>query len=1295
MKQKLRILRLLLLAFAVGLFSYAKTIVKGGIRYELDETARTASVTGLSGFSGGSKLEIGEKVIDDDNGASYTITAIGSGAFQNNSSLTSVSIPATVTSIGGSAFYGSYITNVQFAEGSKLTEIGEQAFYGSRLESIELPSSLTVIGTSSFGNTALKSISIPQNVNSIYSSAFAGCTQLSEISFADNGKLETIGSSAFSGCTALQTISLPSSLLTLGDEAFTSCTALYKVNYSGTPKLTSVGSLAFKNCTELRSFTFPASVREIGFAPFSLCTSLEKIFLLPNTKPSGMVWIGNKQLVSKDEKELHSGDYSFRIYKDKYFYFSQYDYAVSMAFAYVGNDSYSSLDYISKLITYKNLSSTFTVDGVKYVPVSISDRTCDVIDCDYGNLSAETAIPSVVTYRGRSLTVNDIAPYSLYKTFGLKKLSVKNNGYVGDYAFYGAKDLESTEVLNGGLIGQYAFSNCPTLQNAIVKNEGKVSHHAFYANDSLISATIENKGDILEYAFANNKSLQEVTVNNNGSLGDYAFYNNASMKKAIVKNNGSVGQYAFSNNPSMEIVEVSNKGEIGYSAFSDNANLSRANISNEGNIGIYAFSRNSSLQQVEISNKGEIGSNAFANSGTSNGMSANIGSEVSNIASFAFYNSGLNGIVIPDNVTSVDTAAFMNCSKFASVKIGKGLTEISGSLFRNCSSLSEISIPENIEVIRNDVFNGCKSLARIFFENSNNPLKLGEANIYYDDIIDIFFGLPYMDKEGNYIRGNCYRRKVSFSPLFKDCLMDTVYVGRALEYLGHQLRGDFSLIYVGEYNLSPLNIDLINTKSPFQGTNIKAIGFSSKVKLISPYMFEGCSRLERIYLPDSIGYVGDYAFSGCTALKSARLSNELSEVNEGTFNSCTSLESIYIPKKVKTIGNTVFSNCNSLKLFVAEDSKEALSLGYNFYSGSSSTDGQGLFYTAGLDSIYVGRPITYPTASQYGYSPFYRHESLRAVELGDYEKIVQGNEFYGCRALESVTIGDGIESIGIRAFSDCPQLKYFAFGVMVKSVGREAFSDCTAMTTLIAQTPVPPTCGLQALDDINKWDCTLYVPAGVESKYMEAPYWKEFFFTAPAPDATYKIDLTPAPDGKSYATAYLPFSVQGQTDGTAKFYFASLPADGRVKLQAVKDAWMPAHSGYVVIDESGAKKATVTIRYSNPKTVQENALQGCLNDSTIEDAASKVYVLGNSKGVEGFFRPNSNVMKANRAFLPSTAEFKTLSFSFDNNTTTGIEGVTTEPTDDNAPVYDLSGRRVYCKLPKGIYIKQGRKFYVK
>ena len=50
------------------------------------------------------------------------------------------------------------------------------------------------------------------------------------------------------------------------------------------------------------------------------------------------------------------------------------------------------------------------------------------------------------------------------------------------------------------------------------------------------------------------------------------------------------------------------------------------------------------------------------------------------------------------------------------------------------------------------------------------------------------------------------------------------------------------------------------------------------------------------------------------------------------------------------------------------------------------------------------------------------------------------------------------------------------------------------MTRLISRAATPPSCGSQALDDINKWTCTLSVPAGSTSAYQEAAQWKEFFF---------------------------------------------------------------------------------------------------------------------------------------------------------------------------------------------------------
>ena len=99
-----------------------------------------------------------------------------------------------------------------------------------------------------------------------------------------------------------------------------------------------------------------------------------------------------------------------------------------------------------------------------------------------------------------------------------------------------------------------------------------------------------------------------------------------------------------------------------------------------------------------------------------------------------------------------------------------------------------------------------------------------------------------------------------------------------------------------------------------------------------------------------------------------------------------------------------------------------------------------------------------------------------------------------CTNLKNVKMGDGVTTIWERAFSGCSSLDSFSFGRSVSTIGNEAFSDCTALTRLISHATTPPTCGNHALDDINKWNCTLSVPEGATLAYQQADQWKDFFF---------------------------------------------------------------------------------------------------------------------------------------------------------------------------------------------------------
>ncbi|MBP5257183.1 MAG: leucine-rich repeat protein [Prevotella sp.] len=124
---------------------------------------------------------------------------------------------------------------------------------------------------------------------------------------------------------------------------------------------------------------------------------------------------------------------------------------------------------------------------------------------------------------------------------------------------------------------------------------------------------------------------------------------------------------------------------------------------------------------------------------------------------------------------------------------------------------------------------------------------------------------------------------------------------------------------------------------------------------------------------------------------------------------------------------------------------------------------------------------------------FYGNNFIKDVEV-DFDGDLPDNEFFNCQNLKNVVIGDRVKSIGNWAFSGCAKLDYLAFGTSVKEFGDEAFSDCVSITKIVSRAAPPPKCGAQALDDINKWNCTLYVPKGYGPSYRAADQWKEFFF---------------------------------------------------------------------------------------------------------------------------------------------------------------------------------------------------------
>ena len=204
----------------------------------------------------------------------YSGKQIPNDAFEYCTSLTSVTIPDSVTTIGEYAFYEcDSLTSVNI--GDSVTTIGEYAFKGcSSLTGVTIPDSVTTIEYYAFADcSSLTSVTIGDSVTTIGNDAFSGCSSLTSVTIPDS--VTTIGDYAFRDCSCLTSVTIGDGVTTIGRYAFYGCSSLTSVTIPDS--VTTIGDSAFRDCSCLTSVTIPNSVTTIGYAAFISCTSLTSI----------------------------------------------------------------------------------------------------------------------------------------------------------------------------------------------------------------------------------------------------------------------------------------------------------------------------------------------------------------------------------------------------------------------------------------------------------------------------------------------------------------------------------------------------------------------------------------------------------------------------------------------------------------------------------------------------------------------------------------------------------------------------------------------------------------------------------------------------------------------------------------------------------------------------------------------------------------------------------------------------------------------------------------------------------
>jgi len=212
------------------------TVVVGGFTIGIHETY--AEIVGYDGND--------TELIIPDSAAGVSVMLIAEGAFQNNTRIVKVKLPASTRIVDRFAFEGcTALAEVIFNDG--LETVGDYAFRDSGLTALNLPDSVVEIGKYSFYHVNIKELRIPDSVSRMGKYAFGECSSLQSITFCP--RLYEIGECLFYNCTSLAALVLPKTVEELGDYAFGGCTGLKRIVVSS--ETVKIGEGVFAGCDGL------------------------------------------------------------------------------------------------------------------------------------------------------------------------------------------------------------------------------------------------------------------------------------------------------------------------------------------------------------------------------------------------------------------------------------------------------------------------------------------------------------------------------------------------------------------------------------------------------------------------------------------------------------------------------------------------------------------------------------------------------------------------------------------------------------------------------------------------------------------------------------------------------------------------------------------------------------------------------------------------------------------------------------------------------------------------------------
>ncbi|MCI9518567.1 MAG: leucine-rich repeat protein [Clostridia bacterium] len=547
-----------------------------------------------------------------------TLTEVGENCFKNCTGLQTVTIPSETNVIGKSAFEGcvslkkivlkTFVDEEYDAEMTGAITVANRGFYNCiSLQEITNPTRLTTVGREAFkGCKSLRTLDVTGLAVS-YESAFENCTSLSEL------KLSAFTSPSvnmFKGCTALETVTYP--MKSVSDGMFSGCVNLKTITF--TQSLSYVGAEAFAN-TSLTSITIPGGDVRIGAYAFKNCAELTRFTVGSGAR---LNFVGIKPF---------DGCAKFT------------------AFALDGNTDY----FVDGGILY-NAAKTQIV----FVPEAVT---------------SVTSLPSSVTEIGN----NVFAGKTSLKSFNFAGITK-----IGDYAFAGSGLTSVALPSSVEFVGKGAFEGCAQLSSVDISGArtDSISDFLFKSCDSLKSVRLPVGVTSIGDGAFENTPIQSIDFNGAPivSIGENAFMSTRLSKAELPSSVRKIGAGAFSRIPSLSSAVIPAITEMGRGAFEGCSVLSSVTIADGATvIGEDAFAwrpdglntATSPLKNVTIPDSVQtIGAGAFYNCSSLKEVNLK---GVQTIGAAAFYASGIIGV--DTSAASIGELAFCDCKSLTSAKI--------------------------------------------------------------------------------------------------------------------------------------------------------------------------------------------------------------------------------------------------------------------------------------------------------------------------------------------------------------------------------------------------------------------------------------------------------------------------------------------------------------------------------------------------------------------------------------------------------------------------------------------------